>query len=74
MSDYREVDRQVSWKQNGKVYIKETVLVERIPIVDVPTCLYCGDPMFEAREGQKYCQENHRIAAHRLQKQRQGNG
>lgn len=71
----REIDREVIWKLQGKVYVKTTILTERIPQDEVPTCLWCGDPMFEAREGQLYCRDQHRKAHwKRKQEQRDANG
>ncbi len=50
-----EVDRQVSWQLKGRTYIKRTTLVEHIFVDDVPSCLQCGEPIFAARSGQRFC-------------------
>ncbi len=74
MVQIREIDRRVTWVLKRHHYEKTTVLVERIPIDEVLTCEYCGNPIFEAKENQLYCTMRCRVAAHRMKKKRQENG
>lgn len=71
MVEIREIDREVSWSLRNRVYVKTTILTERIPEHEVPTCKYCGNPMFEAREGQLFCRDQHRKAYWRLKNQQE---
>lgn len=74
MVEIREIDRAVTWIKKGEVYVKRTVLTERIPVDDVPECRWCGDPMFDGRADRQFCSQAHRQAYWRSQQERAQNG
>ena len=63
--EIREIDREESWTAEPGYYVRRIVITERIPIDDVPTCRWCGDPMFGKRADAKYCSTACRHAAYR---------
>ena len=73
MLEIREQEKRdvsVSWTAAEGCYIKRTVITERVPIDEVPTCLWCGNPMFDARYGQKFCTGAHKQAYRRRRRGR----
>ncbi len=74
MSDPQKRNREETWVKKRNHYVRTIVITETVPADEVLTCVYCGNPMFEPREGQLYCSSAHRIAAHRSKQRRNGNG